>query len=89
MIRRRFKQATAMLDEDQIAEAVVCGPDADRHREAIAEFERAGFDHVYVHQVGPDQAGFGSRPSDERHLDPVARRAAPRGGAVPRVRAVA
>jgi hypothetical protein len=36
----------------------VCGPDPDRHREAIAEFERAGFDRVYVHQVGPDQAGF-------------------------------
>jgi coenzyme F420-dependent glucose-6-phosphate dehydrogenase len=55
---RHFQQATAMLDPEQIADAVVCGPDADRHREAIAEFERAGFDHVYVHQVGPDQAGF-------------------------------
>jgi hypothetical protein len=41
-----------------VAEAVVCGPDPDRHREAIDEFEQAGFDHVYVHQVGPDQDGF-------------------------------
>jgi G6PDH family F420-dependent oxidoreductase len=55
---RHFRQATAMLDPQQVAEAVVCGPDPDRHREAIAEFERAGFDRVYVHQVGPDQAGF-------------------------------
>jgi hypothetical protein len=41
-----------------VADAVVCGPDADRHREAIDRFEQAGFDHVYVHQVGPDQEGF-------------------------------
>jgi alkanesulfonate monooxygenase SsuD/methylene tetrahydromethanopterin reductase-like flavin-dependent oxidoreductase (luciferase family) len=25
---------------------------------AIERFEQAGFDHVYVHQVGPDQDGF-------------------------------
>ena len=33
----------------------MCGPDAGRHREAISEFEQAGFDRVYVHQVGTDQ----------------------------------
>ncbi|HEX6761280.1 MAG TPA: LLM class flavin-dependent oxidoreductase [Gaiellaceae bacterium] len=55
---RHFRQAASTLDPQQVAEAVVCGPDAGRHREAIAEFERAGFDRVYVHQVGPDQAGF-------------------------------
>ncbi len=55
---RHFRQATATLDPEQIAGAVVCGPDADRHRAAIDEFERAGFDHVFVHQVGTDQAGF-------------------------------
>jgi G6PDH family F420-dependent oxidoreductase len=55
---RQFRQATETVTEEQVAEAVVCGPDLDRHREAIAEFEDAGFDHVYVHQVGPDQQGF-------------------------------
>jgi coenzyme F420-dependent glucose-6-phosphate dehydrogenase len=25
---------------------------------AIQEFIDAGYDHVYVHQVGPDQEGF-------------------------------
>jgi hypothetical protein len=29
-----------------------------RHREAIRRFVDAGIDHVYLHQVGPDQAGF-------------------------------
>jgi hypothetical protein len=30
----------------------------DRHLEAIQEYVDAGYDHVYVHQVGPDQEGF-------------------------------
>jgi coenzyme F420-dependent glucose-6-phosphate dehydrogenase len=55
---RHFEQATTMVSEDQVAEAVVCGPDPERHRRAIEEYEEAGFDHVYVHQVGPDQEGF-------------------------------
>jgi G6PDH family F420-dependent oxidoreductase len=55
---RQFKQATGTVTPEQVAETVICGPDADRHREALDEFEQAGFDHVYVHQVGPDQDGF-------------------------------
>jgi G6PDH family F420-dependent oxidoreductase len=55
---RHFEQASATLSPEQVAEAVVCGPDPERHRVAIQEFADAGFDHVYVHQVGPDQAGF-------------------------------
>jgi G6PDH family F420-dependent oxidoreductase len=53
-----FEEAAEMVDEDDIAASVVCGPDPQRHSEAIAEYAEAGYDHVYVHQVGPDQAGF-------------------------------
>lgn len=53
-----FQQAAEMVTEDQVAEVVICGPDAKRHRDAIAEFVDAGFEHVYLHQVGPDQKGF-------------------------------
>jgi G6PDH family F420-dependent oxidoreductase len=55
---RHFEQAAETLSPEQVAEKVICGPDADRHRDAIREFEDTGFDHVYVHQVGPDQDGF-------------------------------
>jgi coenzyme F420-dependent glucose-6-phosphate dehydrogenase len=55
---RHFEQAAAGVSEDDVAEAVVCGPDPDAHLEKIREFAEAGFDHVYVHQVGPDQEGF-------------------------------
>ncbi|CAN5289054.1 hypothetical protein BH18ACT14_BH18ACT14_10570 [soil metagenome] len=47
-----------MVSEDDVAAAVVCGPDPERHKEQIREFEAAGYDHVYVHQVVPDQQGF-------------------------------
>jgi G6PDH family F420-dependent oxidoreductase len=53
-----FEEAAAMVTEDDIAETVVCGPDLDEHLARIEAFAAAGFDHVYVHQVGPDQAGF-------------------------------
>jgi coenzyme F420-dependent glucose-6-phosphate dehydrogenase len=53
-----FEQATTDVTEGQVADRIVCGPDPERHREAIHRFVSAGFDHVYVHQVGPDQEGF-------------------------------
>ena len=53
-----FEQAAEMVTADAIAEVVVCGPDPDRHRDAIREYVEAGFDRVYVHQVGADQEGF-------------------------------
>jgi len=53
-----FEAATEWADEDAVAESVVCGADPDAHVAAIQEFIDAGYDHVYFHQVGPDQEGF-------------------------------
>ena len=55
---RHFEQAASMVTEDSLAESVTCGPDPDRHLAAIQQYGDAGFDHVWVHQVGPDQEGF-------------------------------
>ena len=55
---RHFEQAAGMVSEDDVAEAIPCGPDPERHIGAIRQFVEAGFDHVYIHQVGPDQEGF-------------------------------
>jgi hypothetical protein len=46
------------VSEDAIAKLVTCGPDIDRHVAAIQAFVDAGFDHVYIHQVGPNQEAF-------------------------------
>jgi hypothetical protein len=55
---RHFEQAASSVSEDDLAKLIVCGPDLDRHREKLQEYVDAGFDHVYVHQVGPDQEGL-------------------------------
>jgi coenzyme F420-dependent glucose-6-phosphate dehydrogenase len=53
-----FEQAAKMVREEDVAEAIICGPDPERHIAGVREFIDAGYDHVYVHQVGPDQGGF-------------------------------
>ena len=55
---RHFEQVAELISEDDVAAKVICSPDADAHRAAIQEFADAGYDHVYIHQVGPDQEGF-------------------------------
>ena len=53
-----LEQAAKSVSENAIKKEIVCGPDPQRHLDGIGEFVKAGFDHVYVHQVGPDQEGF-------------------------------
>ena len=53
-----FAQATQLVCEDDIAEVIVCGPDPAKHIEKIQAFVKAGYDHVYIHQVGPDREGL-------------------------------
>ena len=60
-----FEQAAKTVRPEDVAERVVCGPDPERHREQIRQYADAGFDHVYVHQVGPDQDGFFRFYADE------------------------
>ena len=53
-----FMAAAEMVTKDDVAEGTVLGPDPEPWREEIASFERSGYTHVYIHQVGPDQEGF-------------------------------
>jgi coenzyme F420-dependent glucose-6-phosphate dehydrogenase len=53
-----FEQAAENVDRDRVAESVSCGPDPERHLDGIRKFADAGFDHICVHQIGPDQRGF-------------------------------
>jgi coenzyme F420-dependent glucose-6-phosphate dehydrogenase len=62
---RHFEQAAKQVTEEQVAETVVCGPDAGRHVQRIREYLDAGYDRVFVHQVGVEQAGFLRLYADE------------------------
>jgi coenzyme F420-dependent glucose-6-phosphate dehydrogenase len=53
-----FTQAASTVTEEDVARAVVCGPDPARHIAAIVQAVEIGYTHVWVHQIGPDQAGF-------------------------------
>jgi G6PDH family F420-dependent oxidoreductase len=53
-----FEQAAALVTEEMVAERVPCGPDIERHLEAIRQYEEAGFDELYIQQIGPDQDSF-------------------------------
>lgn len=53
-----FDVAARLVREQDVAAAVVCGPDPRAHLDGIARFAASGFDQVYVHQIGPDQDGF-------------------------------
>src|SRR5690348_11055152 len=50
-----FEQASELVSEEMVAEAVPCGPDLERHIEGIRRYEEAGFDELYIGQIGPDQ----------------------------------
>lgn len=54
----QFEQAAAKVEPDDLRGAIPLGPDPDSYLEAIQEYARAGYDHVYVQQIGPDQEGF-------------------------------
>ncbi|WP_458206263.1 TIGR03557 family F420-dependent LLM class oxidoreductase [Haladaptatus sp. NG-SE-30] len=54
-----FEQACEMVSREDIAEgSIVTDPDPDTHVENLQQFFDAGYDNVYVHQVGPDQDSF-------------------------------
>lgn len=56
---KHYQEAVeGLATPENVAESVVCGPDLDKIHAAIQEYEDAGFTHVYLHQVGPDQQAF-------------------------------
>ncbi|MCW3030680.1 MAG: luciferase-like protein [Solirubrobacterales bacterium] len=53
-----FEQASELVTEQMAADSIVCGPDLDRHVERLREYEDAGFDELYVQQVGSGHERF-------------------------------
>ena len=53
-----FEQAAQMVTPDDLAESLPMGPDPERHLASIRQYLDAGYDHVYIHQIGRDQDGF-------------------------------
>lgn len=52
-----FEQAAALVSEEAM-EAIPGGPDPERYVAAIEEYAEAGYTELFLHDIGPDQAGF-------------------------------
>jgi G6PDH family F420-dependent oxidoreductase len=53
-----FEQASQLVTEEMLVSDTPCGADVDEHVEAIKAYEQAGFDELYVNQIGPNQDAF-------------------------------
>jgi coenzyme F420-dependent glucose-6-phosphate dehydrogenase len=53
-----FEQASQLVTTDMVKESMPCGPDVEKIHEQIKAYIDAGFTHVYLHQIGPDQEQF-------------------------------
>jgi G6PDH family F420-dependent oxidoreductase len=53
-----FEQLVEDRDADELEGTVPLGPDANDYLEQLQEYDKAGYTHVCVHQIGSDQEGF-------------------------------
>ncbi|MBX6721706.1 MAG: TIGR03557 family F420-dependent LLM class oxidoreductase [Dactylosporangium sp.] len=55
---RHFEQASTLVTPQRISGKYVCGNDPGPHLEMINKFAEAGYDEVYVANIGPHHEGF-------------------------------
>jgi hypothetical protein len=55
---QHFEQACSLVTEDKIAESIPTGNDPDTFIQSFKDYEAAGYDILFVQQIGDDQAGF-------------------------------
>ena len=53
-----FDQASQLVTERMIADALPCGPDPEPYVKSVQSYVDAGFDEIYVNQIGDDLQGF-------------------------------
>jgi G6PDH family F420-dependent oxidoreductase len=53
-----FEQASQLVTPQMTGESVPCGPDPQPYVEMFKKYGDAGFDELFVQQIGPDQDRF-------------------------------
>lgn len=53
-----FEQAVQLVTEEMVAQSIPCGPDPQPYVDSLRQYADAGYDELYVQQIGPDQEGF-------------------------------
>jgi G6PDH family F420-dependent oxidoreductase len=55
---KHFEQASTLVPQEATRKAHACGPDPDKHVASIQKFIDAGYDEIYVNNIGPNWPGF-------------------------------
>jgi coenzyme F420-dependent glucose-6-phosphate dehydrogenase len=55
---KHFEDVVEAMGEPKIPEDTVVGPNPNSYLDAIETLQENGYDHIYLHQIGPDQEGF-------------------------------
>jgi len=55
---KHFEDAVKAMGEPEIPEDSIMGPEPESYLNAIRSMHANGYDHIYLHQVGPEQEGF-------------------------------
>jgi G6PDH family F420-dependent oxidoreductase len=53
-----FEQASTLVTVESMAESMPCGPEVGPIVEAVREYQDAGFDRLYINQIGHEQEAF-------------------------------
>ncbi|MDU0294983.1 TIGR03557 family F420-dependent LLM class oxidoreductase [Saccharothrix longispora] len=53
-----FEQASTLVTEEMVASALPTGPDVQPYVDTVRQYAEAGYDELYVAQIGPDQESF-------------------------------
>jgi G6PDH family F420-dependent oxidoreductase len=53
-----FAAASKHISPEAVGQLIPCGPSPERHLEAINRYLAAGYDHIILVQIGPDQDPF-------------------------------
>lgn len=55
---RHFGELSQMVTEEEATAASPCGPDPEEHAKAVKQYIDAGFDEIYINQIGSEQDAF-------------------------------
>jgi G6PDH family F420-dependent oxidoreductase len=55
---KHFEQASTLVTEEMVASKLPVGPNPEKYVESVRSYAEAGFDEIYVSQIGPDQEAF-------------------------------
>jgi hypothetical protein len=55
---KHFEDVVEAMGEPTVPDDSILGPDPEPYVKAIQSLQENGYDHIYLHQIGPDQAGF-------------------------------